>query len=711
MKQVFQNLRTGEVEMVDVPTPRAGAGRLLVATCRSLISAGTERTLLEFGKAGWLQKARQQPEKVRAVLDKIRADGLFPTIQAVRSKLDEPLALGYCNVGRVVEVGSGVEGYGPGDRVVSNGPHAEFVLVPGNLVAKVPAEVSDEAAAFAVLGAIALQGIRLAQPTLGEVFVVTGLGLIGLLTVQLLQANGCRVLGIDLDSKKVDLARELGAEAVDLSAGEDPLAAARAFSRGRGVDGVLITASTKSSGPVRQAAQMSRKRGRIVLVGVTGLELSREDFYEKELSFQVSCSYGPGRYDPDYEEKGHDYPIGYVRWTEQRNFEAFLDMLAEGRVDVEPLISHRFRFEDAPRAYEELSKGSALGIVLQYGEPGVGLKTDRPARTVAVAPGPIPATEPVLGVIGAGNFSTQVLLPALRTTGARLKTVASSTGVSGTHLARRFRFEHSTTDVAAIFTDPEITAVVVATRHDSHALLARAALEAGKHVFVEKPLALSPAELAEVETLKAQRPELVLMVGFNRRFAPHTKRARELLAGVKEPKAFVMTVNAGAIPDDHWVHDPEVGGGRIVGEGCHYIDLLRFLAGAPIVSVQAMSIEPPGRAARADRVTFGLRFADGSIGTVHYLANGSKAFPKERLEIFCAGRILQIDNFRRMRGYGWPGFRRMNLIRQDKGHAAEAASFVQAVRAGGPSPIPFEEIVEVNQTSFEIVETLRRAGP
>ncbi len=696
--------------MVDVPIPTASAGRLLVATSRSLISAGTERALLEFGKAGWFEKARRQPEKVRAALRKVRTDGLLPTVQAVRSRLDEPLPLGYCNVGRVVEVGAGVEGYAPGDRVVSNGPHAEYVVVPRNLVARVPPGVPDEAAVFTVLGAVALQGIRLARPTLGESFVVTGLGLIGLLAVQLLRANGCRVLGIDLDPKRADLARQFGAEAVDLSAGEDPLAAAQSFSRGRGVDGVLITATTKSSEPVRQAARMSRKRGRVVLVGVTGLELSRADFYEKELSFQVSCSYGPGRYDPSYEEKGEDYPVAYVRWTEQRNFEAFLDMLADGRIDVGPLISHKFRFEEAARAYEQLSGGSALSIMLQYDDTRLALDDSRTARTVTVAPPPVPTGEPVLGVIGAGSFANQILLPAFRKTGARFKTVASSTGVSGTHLARRFGFENSTTDVSAIFTDPEINAVIVATRHDTHARLAGAALEAGKHVFVEKPLALSPAELAELEALKAERPELVLMVGFNRRFAPHTQRAKELLRGLKEPKAFVMMVNAGDIPDNHWVHDPEVGGGRILGEGCHYVDLLRFLAGAPIVSVQAMSVEPPGLAARADRVTFGLRFADGSIGTVHYLANGSRTFPKERLEIFCAGRVLQIDNFRGMRGYGWPGFRRMKLLRQDKGHAAEAASFVRAVRAGAPSPIPFEEILEVNRASLDIVEKLQSAG-
>ncbi len=418
MKQVLQNLKNGSTEIAEVPAPRAGRGQLLMRTTRTLVSAGTERMMVNFGKAGLIDKARQQPDKVRMVLDKIRTDGLMPTIAAVRNKLDQPLAMGYCNVGEVVEVGAGVTGYAVGDRVASNGKHAELVAVPVNLCAKVPDAVPDDAAAFTVLGAIALQGIRLAQPTLGETVVVTGLGLIGLVTVQLLRAHGCRVLGLDFDADKLALARRFGAEVVDLKSGADPVAAALEYSRGRGVDAVIVTASTKSNEPMHQAAQMCRKRGRIVLVGVTGLELSRADFFEKELSFQVSCSYGPGRYDPNYEDKGQDYPVGFVRWTEQRNFEAVLDMLAEGRLDVAPLVSHRFGVAEAERAYAVVGGSEpSLGIVLGFAEPGS--EAAAPVRTVALVPtaaatiAKVDGT-PSVSVIGAGNYAGAVLIPAFK---------------------------------------------------------------------------------------------------------------------------------------------------------------------------------------------------------------------------------------------------------------------------------------------------------
>ncbi|MFO1274175.1 MAG: bi-domain-containing oxidoreductase [Rubrivivax sp.] len=706
MKQVLQNLKDGSTEVAEVPCPRTGAGQLLIRTTRTLVSAGTERMLVDFGKAGFIDKARQQPDKVRMVLDKIRTDGLMPTIEAVRNKLDQPLPMGYCNVGEVVEVGAGVSGFSVGDRVASNGRHAEMVAVPVNLCAKVPEGVSDEAAAFTVLGAIALQGIRLVQPALGETVVVTGLGLIGLVTVQLLKAQGCRVLGLDFDADKLALARRFGAETVDLKAGADPVAAAMAFSRGRGVDAVIITASTKSNEPVHQAALMCRKRGRIVLVGVVGLELSRADFYEKELSFQVSCSYGPGRYDPLYEDKGQDYPVGFVRWTEQRNFEAVLDMLAEGRLDVAPLVSHRFEIGQAPQAYAVVGGSEpSLGIVLSYPAPAA---PEAPrARTVA-----LPAAAPVAGtggraaavsVIGAGNYAGAVLIPAFKAAGARLARIASAGGASSVHLGRKFGFAEATTDTAALLADPAADAVVVSTRHDTHADYVQRALAAGKHVFVEKPLALKRAELDAIAAAAKAAPGRLVMVGFNRRFAPQVVKMQQLLRGVPGPKSFVMTVNAGAIPGQHWTQDPAVGGGRLVGEGCHFFDLLRFLAGAPIESFHAVRMD----AATPDTASVSLRFADGSLGTVLYLANGSKAFPKERLEVFAAGRVLQLDNFRRLQGFGWPGFTTMKLWRQDKGQAACAAAFVQAVQSGGPSPIPLDELLEVGRVSIEIEESLR----
>jgi len=706
MKQVLQNLKDGSTEVADVPCPRAGRGQLLIRSTRTLVSAGTERMLVDFGKAGLIDKARQQPDKVRMVIDKIRTDGLAPTLAAVRNKLDQPLPMGYCNVGVVVEIGAGVSGFALGDRVASNGKHAEMVAVPVNLCAKVPDAVSDEQAAFTVLGAIALQGIRLVQPTLGEVVVVTGLGLIGLVTVQLLRAQGCRVLGLDFDPAKLALARSFGAEVVDLASGADPVSAAAAFSRGRGVDAVIVTAATRSSEPMHQAALMCRKRGRIVLVGVTGLELSRADFFEKELTFQVSCSYGPGRYDPNYEDKGQDYPVGYVRWTEQRNLEAVLDMLAEARLDVATLVSHRFTIAEAGQAYAVVGGAEpSLGIVLQYPASSPAADTDRHARTVALpaATAPGMAAAPSVSVIGAGNYAGAVLIPAFKAAGARLAQLASAGGASSVHLGRKFGFAQATTDTRALIADAGTDIVVVSTRHDTHAGYVIDALAAGKHVFVEKPLALSVDELASIEAAARAAPRQLLMVGFNRRFAPQVQKMHQLLAGAPGPKAFVMTVNAGAIPANHWTQDRSVGGGRLLGEGCHFIDLLRFLAASPISACQVVAMASATR----DSVCVTLRFEDGSIGTLHYLANGSKAFPKERLEVFVAGRVLQLDNFRRLTGFGWPGFSKMNLWQQDKGQRACAQAFIQSVRAGGTSPIPLAELLEVSRASIEIEESLR----
>lgn len=707
MKQIIQNLRNGRTEVADVPAPGIARGKVLIRTSRTLVSAGTERMLVEFGKAGWIQKARQQPDKVRMVLEKIRTDGLQPTIESVLSKLDQPLPAGYCNVGFVVGVGAGVTGFSIGDRVVSNGNHAELVSVPANLCARVPDAVSDEEAVFAVLGAIALQGIRLVQPTLGETVVVTGLGLVGLIAVQLLRANGCRVLGLDFHRDRLKLAEQFGAEVVDLSTGQDPVGAAWNYSRGRGVDAVLVTASTASSEPIHQAAQMCRKRGRIVLVGVTGLELSRSDFYEKELVFQVSCSYGPGRYDPAYEEKGNDYPVGFVRWTEQRNFEAVLDMMADRRLDARPLISHRFDIQDAGRAYELVGgTDPSLGILLRYptrdGTPE--------SRTLALGPvtSPVPGATPgapSISLIGSGRYAIGVLIPAFKSAGARLRSVASNAGVSGMHAGRKFGFEEATTDTERVFADPQSDAVVITTRHDSHAALVVQGLKAGKHLFVEKPLCLNAAELEQIESAYSActagaRGQPVLMVGFNRRFSPLIGRMKSLLEAVTGPKVFVMTVNAGAIAAEHWTQDPEIGGGRIIGEACHFIDLLRFLAGTSVTGWQRVMMD----SSSGDTVSIHLRFQDGSIGAVHYLANGSKSFPKERLEVFAAGGVLQLDNFRRLVGFGWPGFRRMSLWRQDKGQRHCARAFLRAVAGSGPAPVPVEEIFEVARLSIEISE-------
>ncbi|MHB1543526.1 MAG: bi-domain-containing oxidoreductase [Gammaproteobacteria bacterium] len=703
MKQVLENLKDGTIGVVEVPTPHPGSREVLIQTTGTLISAGTERMLVEFGRAGWLDKARQQPDKVRLVLDKIRADGLWTTLDAVRSKLGQPLALGYCQVGIVRGVGAAVSGLTVGDRVASNGPHAEWVCVPKHLCARIPEAVQDEEAVFVVPAAVGIQGVRLIQPTLGESVVVIGLGLIGLLTVQLLKAQGCRVLGFDPDPTRRELARRFGAEALSLDPDEGAQDAAQAFSRGHGVDAVIIAASTASSDPVHQAAQMCRKRGRIVLVGVTGLELSRADFYEKELSFQVSCSYGPGRYDPAYEAGGQDYPVGFVRWTLQRNFEAALDLMASGRLVGAPLLSHRFRLEEAQAAYDRLmSDPSALGILLEY--PGVGdaWSEKPPPRTLTVTAAPperIPARDR-LAVLGAGNYASRILIPALRADGAHLRWVVSARGVSATHVGRKMGVTKISTDSEAAICDPDVDAVVIATRHHLHAAQVLMALRAGKHVFCEKPLCLTLEELGEIEDEIHRHPGLILMVGFNRRFAPQIHQMKKMLAGLIGPRHFIMTVNAGRVDPSHWTHDRAVGGGRVVGEGCHFVDLIRYLSGFPITRSQSIA---GGRG----QATLYLEFSDGSTGTIHYLTDGHRSFPKERLEVFYAGRVLALDNFRRLRGWGWRAFGKKGLWRQDKGQQACVRAFLAAIRLGQPAPIPLEEIFEVSRVSIELQKTLR----
>ena len=710
MKQVLQDMAKGATYLAEAPSPSIGRGVLLINSAVSLISAGTERMLVGFGKASYWEKARQQPEKVKIVLEKVQTDGLLTTIQAIQSKLAQPLPLGYCNVGVVAEVGAGVEGFKVGDRVVSNGPHADVVKVPKNLCARIPNEVDNESASFVVVASIGMQGMRLAQPTLGESFVVTGVGLIGLLTLQLLRAQGCRVLAIDFDETKLALARQFGAATCNPGQGEDPVAAGMALSRGQGVDGVIITASTKSSDPVTQAARMSRKRGRIVLVGVTGLELNRADFYEKELSFQVSCSYGPGRYDPNYEDRGHDYPLGYVRWTEQRNFEAVLDMLASGQLDVKPLITHRFAFEDASQAYEALTQDkSGLGILLQYTSP----VAERAIRSVKLLPAArFDAQRPVLGFIGAGNYAARMLIPAFKAAGAQFHTIVTAGGINGVIHGEKAGFAEASTDMAAMLGNPAINSVAIVTRHDTHARFVAQALQAGKHVFVEKPLAIHLAELAEVQAAfdaahqSGNGPQL--MVGFNRRFSPQVQKMKSLLQAVKAPKSFIMTMNAGTIPANHWTQDNAIGGGRIIGEACHFIDLMRFLAGSPIVSIHARRMgDAPGMVITEDKASITLGFEDGSFGTILYFANGAASFPKERIEAFATDRVLQLDNFRKLKGFGWPEFNKLNLWKQDKGQRACSAAFLKAISDGVPA-IPPEEIFEVARVTIVVAEQLRR---
>jgi len=709
MKQILQDLRRGETSLIEVPRPLCGPDQVVIASRYSLISGGTEKSLVEFGQASLLSKARSRPDKVQQVLSKLATDGLLPTLEAVFSRLGEPLPLGYCNAGEVIEVGKDVKEFSVGDRVISNGPHAEVVCVDKNLCARIPANVSDEEAAFTVLASIALQGVRLAEPTLGERVAVLGLGLIGLLTVQILKANGCQVIGADFDSQKLELAEKYGAAIIDLGSGEDPVQAGISFSEGKGIDKVLITAATDSSDPVHQAALMSRKRGKIVLVGVTGLDLRREDFYEKELTFQVSCSYGPGRYDPEYEQKGRDYPFGFVRWTEKRNFQAILDLMQDNKLDVTQLISRQIPLENAPEVYQQLlDDPSLLGVILVYSQEKSyqqNLVLDSSRVDSKSKP---TASKPVIGMIGAGNFSSRILIPALKSLNVDLRSISSAGGRSAAITGRKFGFSQVTTDYQTILKDPQINTILIATRHNLHADLVVESLTAGKHVFVEKPLALNRDQLLRVKEAVKAHPEQQLMVGFNRRFSPLAIRMKQLLDNRTQPLTMIYTVNAGSLPEEHWAHDPEMGGGRIIGEACHFIDYLRFLVGGPIVGVEARMVGGgTGLPIKDDQMTITLLFEDGSLGTVHYFANGSARFPKERVEVFSDGRTLSLDNFRLLKGYQWPGFSSSRLSRQDKGHKGEIKAFAHQVSSGGEALIPWVELEEATIASFIAVEKSR----
>lgn len=709
MKQLFQNLRTGSIEYIDVPVAVASAGTIVVATRCSLISAGTERMLNSFAKSGYIAKARQQPEKVKQVIQKAQTDGIVATFQAVSQKLDQPLPLGYSNVGVVVEAGRG-SAFKPGDRVISNGSHAECVRVPDNLAVRIPDGVDDVAASFTVVGAIGLQGIRLIAPTLGETVCVAGLGLIGLLAVQMLKANGCRVFGFDPSPERVELARRFGAHAVVADASADLVTAAEEFTGGVGVDAVLITASTSSNDLISQCARMTRKRGRIVLTGVIGLDLNRADFYEKELTFQVSCSYGPGRYDHQFEAKGYDYPLAFVRWTETRNFEAVLELLRDGKLNIAPLATHEFAFEDGINAYAALSQPAALGVVLKYRDTGLAAPVTPAMRRVVYAAAAearkAPASAGRIAVIGAGNYAQAMLLPSLQKAGADIRVVATTQGSTAAVAASRFNVPESMSDVDELMARPDIDAIVISTPHNTHAGLTLKALDAGKHVFVEKPLCLTIEELetitARMDTLGPSAP--VLMVGFNRRFAPQVVQMKAALKGRTGPLFGVINCNAGAIPADHWTQDPERGGGRIIGEACHFIDLARFFAASPITRVSAMKVRPGGRDLE-DTAAISLGFADGSLLQVNYFSTGSKAMPKETVMLSWDGRSVEMTNFLKLKGHGVSASG--SSWTQDKGHVNGCAAFKAAITGGGDSPIPYTEVENVMRAALQAVEAMR----
>ena len=699
MKQIIQDLKQGGTLLEEVPVPQVKSGYILKRTSRTLVSLGTERMLVEFGKANLIDKARQQPDNVKQVLDKMRTDGLMPTLEAVFNKLGQPLPLGYCNVGTVIEVGRGVTEFQVGDRVASNGNHAEFVCVPKNLCAKIPDSVSDDEAAFTVIGSIALQGIRNLNPQLGETIVVTGLGLIGLVAAQLLKANGCHVIGSDFDPAKVALANKFGIMAFNPAKDGNIVQIVEDATNNTGADGVLITASAKTDDIIHQSCLMCRKRGRIVLVGVIGLNMRRDDFYKKELSFQVSCSYGAGRYDEEYENKGHDYPLAYARWTEKRNFETILNAIASGALDVKSLITEVVELKDYLQIYGDMRKAGSIASILKFSD-------DAPVnRTVQVlSKGSFAAGKGKFALIGAGNFATSTIVPCLKKANATIKYISSAQGLTAKILASKAGAENATSDSSQILADPEVGTVIVCTRHNLHAKFVKDVLNAGKSVFVEKPLCLNKEELAEIEEVYRKNDgRATLTVGFNRRFSPFAAKMKQLSGS--GAKNIVATMNAGFIPPEVWVQDMEIGGGRIIGEACHFIDLCSYLADSRVVAV-CMNALGKNPQENTDNASILLKYANGSNAVINYFSNGAKSYAKERVEVFAQSSVLILDNWRKLTGYGIRGFSSMKSG-MDKGHKAEFALLTERTKNGGDPLIPFESIKNTTLASFGCIESLK----
>jgi predicted dehydrogenase len=713
MKQLLQSMRDGETRVIDVPIPTPQPGMVLIRTAASLVSAGTERMVVEFAEKSLIGKARSRPDLAKQVIDKARREGVASTIEAAFNRLDQPTPLGYSSAGTVVGIGEGVHDFRVGQRVACAGGgyavHAEYAVVPVNLVVPLPDWVSFEEGAFGTLGSIALHGFRLAQPQVGETVAVIGLGLLGLLSVGLARAAGCRVFGIDLDPARVALAEELGATAV---VRDQALDAAQTFTEGMGADVVLICADTASNDPVELAGEISRDRGRVVAVGAVGLEIPRRTYFYKEIDFIVSRSYGPGRYDPVYEEGGIDYPIGFVRWTVGRNLSAVINLVSEGKLNIEPLVTHKFSIEQAGEAYDLITGKSDepfLGVLLTYPQDdSTGNIAEGKTIEFADVGERSPAGPVRLGVLGAGNFANATLLPAIKKAGGtELVGIASASGLSAQHAASKHGFTYATSDTQQLIEDGRVNALAVLTRHHLHAEQTLAGLRAGKHVFCEKPLALTRDEMQEIAE-EVQKPDApMLMIGFNRRFAPLAKEMKAFLDQRQEPLAVHYRVNAGYIPLEHWVHDLAQGGGRILGEGCHFIDFITWLVGNLPVSVQAHGLPDLGRY-REDNVVITLEYPDGSLGTVTYLANGDKAQPKEYIEASGGGRAAVLADYRRLETFA-DGKRKIkrSWLRQDKGHKGEWLAFSAAVAGGGEPPISYQDLFGVMRATFDAVDSLR----
>ncbi len=700
MKIIIQDLRSGKTKAEEIPCPSPQKGEVLIKSKNSLLSVGTERMLVDFGKSNLIQKALSQPERVKQVIDKLKKDGILPTLESVLNKLNTPLPLGYCNAGEILELGSGVNSFKIGDRVVSNGHHSNGVSCPENLVAKIPDNLTFEEASFTVMCSIALQGVRLSKPTIGETFVVYGLGLVGLLAVQILIANGCRVIGIDYDEERLELARKFGAQPINLNFEKNPVDFVKSLSNNNGADGVLIATATESNDPISNSAKMVRKLGRIILIGATGLNISRDDFYEKEITFQVSASYGPGRYDPTYEEKGVDYPLGYVRWTEKRNFLASLELISSGKIDVKSLISHRFKFEDFQDAYDLMeNKTPSLGIVFKYEDnnkfpKSLEISNDLNSKKLK-------NTKPnFIGMIGAGEYAKKVLIPSLVKNNAYLHTIVSKGGLSSSISAKKYNFNFASSDPKQIIEDKDIKSIMIATRHDSHAEFVIDSLNAGKNVFVEKPLCINDLELSQIkQTYLSLEKKPVLMVGFNRRYSPLIKSIKDNLEISNEPKSIIMTINAGKIESNSWIQDQEIGGGRFIGEGCHFIDLLMYLVNSKLEDFSVAKLDTKIK----DTASISLSFEDGSIGTIHYFTNGHNKIQKERMEIYSGGKIIQLDNFRSLKAYGWKGLKNINLFKQNKGQNECVRAFLDACEDGfNENPIEFNQLFSVHDICLKI---------
>lgn len=703
MKQVLQNLKSGQTEVAEVPVPKIRKGCVLVKTAASLVSAGTERNLVAFAEKNLVGKAQSRPDLVKQVIDKARREGLLTTFESAMNRLDQPLELGYSSAGTVIETADDVRDFKAGDRVVCAGGghavHAEYALVPKNLIAHLPANVDFESGAFATMGSIALNGIRLAQPQVGEKVAIIGLGLLGLITAQLVRAAGCEVYGMDISNTRVKIARELGFAA---DSNESAQRKYLPFTRGKGFDSVLICADTPSSETVELAGLIARDRAHVISLGVVGLELPRKIYFEKELFFQVSRSTGPGRYDTSFEEEGHDYPIGYVRWTEGRNMQAFVDLLAAEKISMQPLITHRFSIENAPQAYELITgktDQAYLGVLLTY-----PIRKSKPAQKVLVEASSVHSGSKAdlsLGVLGAGNYANAVFLPSVKKTGGvHLAGIATSGGLSAQHAARKYGFEFASSSVGDILSAKDINLVAILTRHQTHASYSLEAMKKGKHVYCEKPLAINKSEVDQIAKVLKKKNHPYLMVGFNRRFAPMAILLKEYFSDSSEPFFVNYRVNAGFIPASHWLHDPKQGGGRLIGEACHFIDFLCFMTGQVPVNVKGSALPDLGKYS-SDNFTLTIEFEDGSVGTVAYLSNGNKRFPKEYIEVFNNGRVGILDDFRTLELVDEnKTIRKKSLLRQDKGHQAAWQSFINIVMSAGIEPIPYDQLLYNSYTTL-----------